>query len=189
MASWALQPGVPGFTEESDRSRAEGDAERAARAAATRSRGSARLPRPRLPPCPGGSSGPQPLSRAPHGSPLHPGRSRRRRSRLNARGAPGAPEPSPLRAAALRPRAPRAPAPPTRGRAASARLSRGASPRTCPRRLASAQAAAPGRARRRPGVREAPPKGSPERPRWTPSWSPSRPTGCSPDPASWTWGI
>lgn len=157
-ASWANQPRVPGFREESDRSGTQGDAERAERPAATQSRGGAlSSPTPGSHPVRGGSSSPQPHSWAPHGNQLCPWRSGRRRSRLNARGAPGAPEPRPLCAAALRPpnpprplpgAAPPPPAPPP-----------GASPGTCPRPLASAQAGALGRARRRPGVREAQPKG------------------------------
>ena len=150
--------GVPGFTErKSDRSRAEGDAERAERPAVTQSRGSAQLPRPRLPPSPGGSSSPQPHSRAPHGSQLCPRRSGRRRSRLNARGAPGAPEPSPLCAAALRP--PRPPRPLPGAAQPLPAPPPGLCPGPAPRPLARARAGALGRARRRPGVREAQPKG------------------------------
>lgn len=155
-ASWANRPGVPSFTEKSDRSRAEGDAERAERSAATLSRGSAQLPHPGLPPCLGGSSSPQPHSRAPHGSQLCPRRSWRRRSRLNARGVPGVPEPSSLCTAALRPPRPLHPLP----RPCSLRppLPRGFAP-DLPRPLASAQTGALGPARHRPGVREAQPKG------------------------------
>ncbi|XDA84572.1 hypothetical protein R6Z07F_014383 [Ovis aries] len=105
--------GLEEFTgRKSDRSRAEGDAERAERPAATQSRGGAlSSPAPGSHPVRGGSSSPQPYSRAPHGSQLCPGRSRRRRSRLDARGAPGAPERSPLCAAALRPPRPPRPRP------------------------------------------------------------------------------
>lgn len=188
-ASWANQPRVPGFREESDRSGTQGDAERAERPAATQSRGgSAQLPHPRLPPCPGGLLKPSaPLL----GSPWKPAVPLEEREEEESAKCPRCTR-GPGAQAALRccPKAPEPPAPPTQGRAASAcpsprGFARDLPPPACQR---SGRSSGPG----------APPpwsEGSPaegglqSRPRWTPSWSPSRPTGCSPDPASWTWGI
>ena len=186
-ASWANQSGVPGCTERKVTEAKPRDAERAERPTVTQSRGSSQLPRPRFPPCPGGSSSPQPHSRVPHGSQLCPRRSRRKRSRLNAGGAPGAPEPNPFCAATLRPPRPLRPHAPHPGPCRlHPPLPRGLAPDLPP--------PASQRSSRSSGPGALPPwsegslaeEGLRSPPRWTRSWSPSLPTDCSRDPASWT---
>jgi hypothetical protein len=111
-ASWAAQPGVPGFTDRKVTEAVPRETQRELRGQQPPSLGGALSS-----PAPGshpvrGPLEPQRHPRAPHGSQLRPGRNRRR-SRLNAHGAPGAPEASLLRALRpLRPRPGAAPPPP-----------------------------------------------------------------------------
>lgn len=174
QASWANQPRVPGFR--------LGKVTEAARRKRPREISATRQP-PILggalsSPAPGShpARGAPPASAPPPGSPWKPAAPREEQEEESAesprcfqRHCPKAPQ---------RPRP--APPPPLLPRG-----SPGPAPRTaCPR-----PAAARCGDRRRPGVREAQPEGVPWNPaRWTPSWNLSRPTGCSRDPASWTWG-